>query len=72
MSYHFPKDNAISQVFLTHFVVVLKSSFSKFEQVNVIGFIVQCLEKHYFEKYISIKVYLSRKHIKESEPLNFK
>ena len=41
MTYHFLKDNAISQVFFTHFVVVLKSSFSKFEQVHVIGFIVQ-------------------------------
>ena len=25
MAYHFPKDNAISQVFLIHFAVVLKS-----------------------------------------------
>ena len=50
MAYHFCKDNAISEVFLTHFVVVLKSSFSKFEQVNVVGFIVQGWEKHYFEK----------------------
>ena len=41
MAYHFFKDNAISQVILAHFVVVLKSSFSKFEQVNIIGFIVQ-------------------------------
>ena len=54
MAYHFLKDNAISQVILAHFVVVLKSSFSKFEQVNIIGFIVQGWEKHYFEK-----IYLS-------------
>ena len=49
MAYHFSKDNVISQVFLTHFVVVLKSSFPKFEGVNVIEFIVQGWEKHYFE-----------------------
>ena len=72
MAYYFHKDNAISQMFLTHFVVVLKSSFSKFEQVNVIGFIVQVEKSTILKKYISIKVYLGRKHIKESEPLNFK
>ena len=86
MAYHFPKDNANSQVFFTHFVVVLKSSFSKFDQVNVIGFIVQVWEKHYISQiYIYIYIYtfiyiyinisqvcLGRKNMKESKPLNFK
>ena len=72
MAYYFHKDNAISQVFLTHFVVILKSSFSKFEQVNLIGFIVQVEKSTILKKYISIKVHLGRKHMKESEPVNFK